>query len=111
MDVGQPGQPRQLLVEARVVLHRAGAERVEAAVDRVILLREPREVADHLRLAETGQADRALSFEAAEAVAKRRRLEQVDAAAAGRILLKEERLLVLQAAVARHRLDRLAPAG
>ena len=35
----KPGQPRHLLVEARVVLHRAGAERIEARVDRVVLLR------------------------------------------------------------------------
>ena len=49
----KPGQPRQLFVEARVVLHRARAERVEPAVDRVVLLRQPGEVAHDLRLAET----------------------------------------------------------
>ena len=53
MDVGEAGQARQFFVEARVVLHRAGAERVEPAVDRVILLRQPGEVAHDLRLAET----------------------------------------------------------
>ena len=57
MDVGEARQPRHLLVEARVVLHRARAERVEAGVDRVVLLRQPREVAHRLRLA-TGPAGR-----------------------------------------------------
>ena len=60
----KPGQPRQLLVEPRVVLHRARAERVEAAVDRVILLRQPGEMAHDLRLAEPGQADRRLRVRA-----------------------------------------------
>ena len=39
MDVGEARQPRHLLVEARIVLHRAGAEREEAGVDAVVLLR------------------------------------------------------------------------
>ncbi len=63
MEVGEAGQPRHLLVEPRIVLHRARAERVEAAVDRVVLLRQPGEVAHDLRLAEAGQADRALPLE------------------------------------------------
>ena len=66
MEVGEAGQPRHLLVEPRVVLHRARAERVEAAVDRVILLRQAREMPDDLRLAEARQTDRALPFETVE---------------------------------------------
>ncbi len=33
MDVGEARQPRHLLVEPRIVLHRAGAERIEPDVD------------------------------------------------------------------------------
>ena len=37
-------------VDAWVVLHRAGAERVEAQIDRVVPSREAREVTDHFHL-------------------------------------------------------------
>ena len=57
VDIGKSGEPRQLLVEPRIVLHRARAKLIEPAVDGVVLLRQPGEVADNLRLAETGQAD------------------------------------------------------
>ena len=106
MQIGKAGQPRQLLVEPRVVLHRARAERVEAAVDRVVLLRQPGEMPHDLRLAEPGQADRPLPFEPIEARAERRRFRQIHPAMAGRILLEQERLLDLQPAVAADRLDR-----
>ncbi len=46
----KPGRPRHLLVDARVVLHRAGAERIEALVDREVQPREAREVARDLDL-------------------------------------------------------------
>src|SRR5439155_2176624 len=100
---------------------RARTERVEAAVDRVILLRQAGEMAHHLRLAEPGQADRRRAFEAAEAGLERWRFGKIDAAMAGRILLEQQRLLDLQAAIAadgRHRFsfgghgvraERLAP--
>src|SRR3546814_1028244 len=39
VDIGKARQPRDLLVEARVVLHRARAEREQPEVDRVILAR------------------------------------------------------------------------
>ena len=63
MDIREARQPGQLLVEPRVVLHRARAERVETAVDRIILLRKPREMPHYLRLAEPRQSDRAAPFE------------------------------------------------
>src|SRR6266542_5699571 len=103
MEVGETRQPRHLLVEPRVVLHRARAKRVEAAVDRVILLRQAGVVTHHLRFAEPGQADRRLALEAAEAGLERRRVGQVDAAMAGRILLEDQLLLDLQAAIAADR--------
>ena len=59
VDVGEARQPRDLLVEARVVLHRAAAERKQAKVDRIILAAEAGVVADGLRLGQAGEADRA----------------------------------------------------
>ena len=53
----KPGQPRHFLVQARIVLHRARAERKDAGVDRVVLLREAHIVANGLRLGKTRQAD------------------------------------------------------
>src|SRR5438105_2112743 len=80
VDVGKTGQARQFFIEARIVFHRARTERVEPAVDRVVLLREAGEVAHDLRLAEPRKTDNALPIEAAEAVAKCRRLGQIDPA-------------------------------
>src|SRR5438105_1704499 len=57
-------------------------------------------MAHHLRLAEARQPDRAAPFETVQTRAERRRLGDVDAAMAGRILLEDQSLLDLQAAVA-----------
>src|SRR6266550_5704156 len=58
MQVPEPRQPDDALVHARVVLHRAGAERVEARVDPEVARRELREVADEIRLGDLRQAGR-----------------------------------------------------
>src|SRR5262249_21173931 len=100
MQVGKTGQPHHLLVQARVVLHRAGAKRIEPRVDGIVFLRKPRVVAHDLRFRESRQTDGALALEAAEAALRLRRFRQIDARAAGRILLEDQRLLDLQAAVA-----------
>ena len=63
----EAGQARRPLVDLRVVLHRAGAERVEAEVDRDVPGREPREVAHHLDLGDLRQPG--------QVVAQRARLE------------------------------------
>ena len=57
VDVGKARQPRDLLVQARVVLHRARAEREQPEVDRIILARQPRVVAHRFGFAETGETD------------------------------------------------------
>ena len=100
VDVGEAGQPRHLLVEARVVLHRAGAERIEPDVDRVVLLGEPHVVAHRLRLGEAGQVDRRLAAMLAEPRRRLRRLRQIDAGHVVPADLEEQRLLDLQAAIA-----------
>src|SRR5690606_30886579 len=58
------------------------------------------EVAHDLRLGKARQADLALAGEAAKPVVDFRRLGQVDAAASGRALLEDQRLFMLQAAMA-----------
>ena len=86
VDVGEARQPRDLLVEARVVLHRARAEREQAEVDRVILPRQARVVAHRLGLAEARQGrSAAIALEAAEArsLALRRKLGEIDAGLLG----------------------------
>ena len=52
---GEAGQAGGLLVDLGVVLHRAGAERVDARVDAVVQLRQAGEVADHIHLGQFGQ--------------------------------------------------------
>ena len=58
MEVAEPGQAHEALVDPRVVFHRAGAERIEARVDPEVARRELGEVAQHLRLGELGEARR-----------------------------------------------------
>ena len=58
---GVPGKGGDPLVEARVVLHRAGAERVEAGVEVEVPAREAVVVADDLGLGDLGQARRLLA--------------------------------------------------
>src|SRR3546814_374509 len=65
VDIGKARQPRDLLVEARVVLHRARAEREQPEVDRVILAAEPRIMPHRLGLGEAGQADGGRAFQTA----------------------------------------------
>ena len=57
MDVGKAGKPRHLLIEARVVLHGAGAERKHAGVDAVVLAREPHVMAQSFGLRQSGKSD------------------------------------------------------
>ena len=68
VDVGKAGHPRDFLVEARIVLHRARAEREQAKVDGVILPRQARIVAHGFRLGQAGRPIGAVRVEAAEAV-------------------------------------------
>ena len=56
MDVGKARQPRHFLVEARIVLHRAGAERIGPSVDGVIFLRQAHIMAHRLGFGQAGQS-------------------------------------------------------
>ena len=67
-------QARHLFVRPRVVLHGAGAQRIEALVDREIQAREPREVAGDLDLGDLGLAG---DLAAAQALGDRDRRRHV----------------------------------
>jgi hypothetical protein len=58
VEVAEAGQPPGAFVDARVVLHRAGAERVEAGVDAEVAVGERGDVADELRLGDLRQPRR-----------------------------------------------------
>ena len=55
MKLPETGQGSHVLVELRVVLHRAGAERVEAGIHREVERGETGEVAHHVQFAYFGQ--------------------------------------------------------
>ena len=92
VDVRKARQPRNPLVQPRIVLHGAGAEREEAGVDAVILLRETRVVAHDRRLGEARQADGFGARKPAQPV-RALRLRPVHADRAGAVLLEDQRLL------------------
>ena len=92
----QPGEPRERgepLVDARVVLHRAGAERIEAGVDAEVAGRELGEVAHELELRHLGQARRLGAAELLRKLGRRRQVlvvrERRRAAARLRLLVDE----------------------
>src|SRR5688572_32438295 len=49
MNIRKARQPRHFLVQARVMFHGAGTQRIESAVDAIVLLRKARVMAHHLR--------------------------------------------------------------
>ena len=56
MEVRDSRERGQRIVDFRVVLHRAAAEREEPGVDAEVPLGQPREVAGHLGFGELGKA-------------------------------------------------------
>jgi hypothetical protein len=108
VDVGEARQARHLLVEAGIVLHRAGAEREEPGVDAVVLLAEAHIMAHRLGLGEAGQADLTLPGMLAEAALELRRLVDVDAGGLMMADLEDQRLDLLEGLVAGEGLVTLA---
>ncbi len=94
VESGEAGQAGRPLVELRVELHRARAERIEAGVDRVVELGQVDVVADDLRLVELRQGRRRRPTggrgHAVEGVL--RRVRDLAAAAPRARLLEERRL-------------------
>jgi hypothetical protein len=103
MEIGEARQARHLLIEARVVLHRARAERIEPGVDRIIVARQSHVMAHRLRLGEAGQADRSVARVRAEFRGERRRRFEVDAGRVEPAGLEDQRLFDVEGAVAGER--------
>ena len=56
MKIGEARDARHALVQARIVFHRAGAERIHAEIDRVIPLRHANKVSNNVHFADFRQA-------------------------------------------------------
>ena len=89
-----PGQRRHALVQAGIVLHRAGAERVEAGIEVEVALGDPDVVTDDLGLGDLGQAWRCRPAQALGQQLAHVHLRHVqrgwhERAAAGRSLLED----------------------
>src|SRR5260370_24568389 len=55
MGFGKSRQPGDLLIDLRIVLHGAGAERIEPRIDAEVSLRQSQKVAHHVELGEFWQ--------------------------------------------------------
>ena len=101
VDVGKTGQPRDLLIEARVVLHRAGTERERPKIDGIVLPRQARVMTHGFGLRQTRQRHALLSKEARQ---RRKRLRfgviEIDATFAFAAEFEDQRLFQHQALVA-----------
>ena len=74
VETGEARERREPLVDARVVLHRAGAERVEARVHAEVAGRELGEMADELELGHLRQARRLAAAELLRELGGRRQV-------------------------------------
>jgi len=107
MDIRKSRQPRHLFVEARIMLHRAGPERIDSGVNCVVLLAETHIVPHGLRLREPRQTDLTTALQAAEPRRYQCRLSDIDSRILNRSQLKKERLFDLQCPIARERFRRI----
>src|SRR5579871_100090 len=104
MKISEAGEPCHFLVQARIVLHRAGAERIEPRVDRIVHSRQPDEMAHDLRLRQTGQTDRMLALQSVQPPVGHSSLRDIDSANAFPAEFEQQRFFVVESAVARNRL-------
>ena len=65
MNIGKAGHPRDLFVEARVVLHCATTERKQPQINAVILPAQPRVVAYSFGFGQAGQSHRLCAIQPA----------------------------------------------
>src|SRR5262245_35218643 len=113
MNIGKARQARQLLIEARVMLHRARAERIDSGIDCVVLPGKPYVMAHCLRLAQARKPRRLLPLERAEPVFERHGLVEIHSGIFRAADFEDEALLDLETAVAGEsfNLMRLSAAG
>ncbi|GAN00232.1 hypothetical protein U91I_03897 [alpha proteobacterium U9-1i] len=100
MQIRETFHARDALVQARIVLHRARAEREETKIDRVILLRQTHVMADRFGLGEPRQSQRRFPLQAAERILTAFRLRQINARRLGVTDFKDQLLGLQQAAIA-----------
>ena len=100
MDVGEARHARDLLVEARIVLHRARPEREEAEVDRIILPRQASVVANRFGLGQARKTYGPVALQPAETAGGGLHWREVDAGLIGRAELEDQRLFEHQCPVA-----------
>src|SRR5580704_19443260 len=100
MHVGESGKTRDLLVEARIVLHRARTERIDLRVDRIVVSGEADVMAHRLRFSQARELQRAFAGVRAQPRLKGRRLLEVDASRVETPGLEDQRLLDIERAVA-----------
>src|SRR6516162_1157248 len=87
------------------MLHRTRAERVDAGVDGIILLRETHIVANGLRLGESWQTDGLAPLQASQPRLRFLRLFKIHPGCLRRADLENKRLLNRKSAVARERVN------
>ena len=100
MNIGKAGQACHRLVEAGIMLHRAGAERINPGVDRIIQPRQPHVMTHCLWLAQARKASRFLPFEWAEPMFKWQRLVEIDAGNFRPAYFEDKPFLDFKAAIA-----------
>jgi hypothetical protein len=100
VNVGKARQPRHRLVEAGIMLHRAGAERINPGVDRKIQLRQPHVMKHRLWLAQARKASRFFPLERAQPVFKWQGFVEIDAGILRPAYLEDKPFLDFEAAIA-----------
>ncbi len=100
MNIGKARQPRHRLVEAGIMLHRAGAKRINPGVDRIIQPRQPHIMAYRLGLAQARKAGRFLAFERAEPKFEWQGFVEIDAGILRTAYFKDKPFLDFEAAIA-----------
>ena len=103
MEIGEARQARHLLVEPRIVLHRARTERIEPGVDRVIVARQAHVMAHRFGLGQARQADRRAARMRPELRGERRRRFEIDAGRVEAAGLEDQRLFHVERAIAGER--------
>ena len=101
VDIGKPGQPGNLLIKPRIVLHRARAKRERPQIDGIVLAAEASIMTHRFGLGQTGQSERRGAEELAQ---RRQRLMlgrfDIDAAFSGAAQLENQRFFQHQGAIA-----------
>ncbi len=92
MRLCQPLDPGHKLIHARVVLHRARAQRIHPQIDRVVPRRESCEVANDLDLAQLRQQPRRLAMRIAQQLRRHQPPAHRAAAACTRVLARRRLL-------------------